>query len=260
MIDGMIAGDPSQGVRMTIVLQRRIVNAILTIYLPTLLILCIVYATNFFKDFFFEAVVTVNLTALLVLTTLFISISGNLPPTAYIKMVDVWLIFAQAVPWLEVLLHTLTDMMRTEEGEAREINHHGKIVTVGGEQDGITKVLPSNTVSIESAMYGSDDDDDSSIVKVEEVANGKPSFGNMIDRNEEKLVEARKDFYERANANSSTVARLQFIGKLKTRRRSVKSFLFVTGRVVIPFVIVIFSILYWSYGLMHYFSDSSLPN
>ena len=54
MINGMIAGDPSQGVRMTIVLQRRIVNAILTIYLPTLLILCIVYATNFFKDFFFE--------------------------------------------------------------------------------------------------------------------------------------------------------------------------------------------------------------
>ena len=58
----LIAGDPSQGIRMTIILQRRILNAILTIYLPTLLILCIVYATNFFKDFFFEAVVTVNLT------------------------------------------------------------------------------------------------------------------------------------------------------------------------------------------------------
>ena len=64
--------------------------------------LCIVYATNFFKDFFFEAVVTVNLTSLLVLTTLFISVSGSLPQTAYIKMVDVWLIFAQAVPWVEV--------------------------------------------------------------------------------------------------------------------------------------------------------------
>ena len=95
---------------MTILLQRRIVNAILTIYLPTLLILCIVYATNFFKDFFFEAsiavklvetisqaIVTVNLTSLLVLTTLFISVSSSLPQTAYVKMVDVWLIFAQVV-------------------------------------------------------------------------------------------------------------------------------------------------------------------
>ncbi len=49
----------------------------MTTYLPTVLILIIVYITNFFKAFFFEAVVTVNLTALLVLTTLFISVSGT---------------------------------------------------------------------------------------------------------------------------------------------------------------------------------------
>ena len=79
-------------------------NAILTIYLPTILVLCIVYATNFFKEFFFEAIVTVNLTALLVLTTLFISVSSALPSTAYVKMVDVWLIFAQLIPWVEVCI------------------------------------------------------------------------------------------------------------------------------------------------------------
>ena len=50
-------------------------------------------------------------------------------------MVDVWLIFAQVVPWVEVLLHTLVDWMRTDEEEGeegREINHHGKTITVGG--------------------------------------------------------------------------------------------------------------------------------
>ena len=100
------------GIKMTLVLKRRILNAILTVYLPTILVLIIVYATNFFKDFFFEAIVTVNLTSLLVLTTLFISVAGSLPQTvkrvskheidviryliqAYIKMVDIWLIFAQ---------------------------------------------------------------------------------------------------------------------------------------------------------------------
>ena len=94
--------NPSQGITMKLVFRRRIMNAILTIYLPTILVLCIVYATNFFKEFFFEAIVTVNLTALLVLTTLFISVSSALPSTAYVKMVDVWLIFAQLVPWVEV--------------------------------------------------------------------------------------------------------------------------------------------------------------
>ena len=38
---------------------------------------------------------------------------------------------------LEVLLHTVIDWMRTEEGEGegREINHHGKSITVGWKQD-----------------------------------------------------------------------------------------------------------------------------
>ena len=70
-------GAPSDGINMVIILKRRIMNEIMTTYLPTILILIIVYITNFFKAFFFEAVVTVNLTALLVLTTLFISVSGQ---------------------------------------------------------------------------------------------------------------------------------------------------------------------------------------
>ena len=40
----------------------------------------------------FEAIVTVNVTLLLVLTTLFIGISNSLPKTAYIKVIDIWLI------------------------------------------------------------------------------------------------------------------------------------------------------------------------
>ena len=120
---------------MELILKRRVLNAVLTVYLPTLLVLTIVYATNFFKEFFFEAVVTVNLTSLLVLTTLFISVSSSLPLTAYVKMVDVWLIFAQVIPWIEVLLHTLIDLMRTEGDEGRPINHHGKTVIVGGKGD-----------------------------------------------------------------------------------------------------------------------------
>ena len=41
-------------------------NTLLTVYLPSVLILAIVYAANYFKPFFFEAVVAVNLTVLLV--------------------------------------------------------------------------------------------------------------------------------------------------------------------------------------------------
>ena len=46
--------------------------------------------------------VTVNLTVTLVLATMFISVSQNLPKTSYIKMVDVWLIFNLMIPFFEV--------------------------------------------------------------------------------------------------------------------------------------------------------------
>ena len=98
----LLSGDANQGIDLKIVMNRRIINEILTTYLPTVFILAIVYATNFFKPFFFEAVVTVNLTSQLVLTTLFISVSKSLPPTAYVKMIDIWLIFSQLIPFAEV--------------------------------------------------------------------------------------------------------------------------------------------------------------
>ena len=49
---------------------------------------------------------TVNLTVMLVLTTMFINISSSLPVTSYIKMIDLWLIFNLIVPFVEVLVHT----------------------------------------------------------------------------------------------------------------------------------------------------------
>ena len=63
---------PSNGLKMEIVFKRRLTNELLTTYLPSFLLLLMSYATTFFKPFYFEAAVTVNLSILLVTTTLFI--------------------------------------------------------------------------------------------------------------------------------------------------------------------------------------------
>ena len=57
-----------------VVLGRRLLTIILTTIVPTVLLNIISYATNHFKAFFFEAIVTVNVTAMLVQTTLFIEV------------------------------------------------------------------------------------------------------------------------------------------------------------------------------------------
>ena len=52
------------GLGVSITFGRRLLGTILTVYLPTVLLNVIGHATNFFKPFFFEAVVTVNLTGI----------------------------------------------------------------------------------------------------------------------------------------------------------------------------------------------------
>ena len=69
----LLPEDPSQ-VEIVIKLGRNLLTIILTTFVPTVLLNIISYSTVFFKPFFFEATVTVNLTAMLVLTTLFINV------------------------------------------------------------------------------------------------------------------------------------------------------------------------------------------
>ena len=61
-IKNWIMEETATGVVVTLVLGRKILNEILTTYLPTSLLIIIVHSTNYYKDFFFEAIVTVNLT------------------------------------------------------------------------------------------------------------------------------------------------------------------------------------------------------
>ena len=53
-------------IKVEIVLGRRLLGTVLTVYIPTVLLIFIAYMTNYFKPFFFEAMVAVNLTVLLV--------------------------------------------------------------------------------------------------------------------------------------------------------------------------------------------------
>ena len=96
--------DPMEGIWMTVVLKRKIMSEMLSTFLPSLLLLMITFATTFFKPFYFEAALTVNLTNMLVMTTIFISVMEKLPLTSYPKMIDYWLIFCQLVPFSEVVL------------------------------------------------------------------------------------------------------------------------------------------------------------
>ena len=198
-----------KGIRVSITLGRRLLGVFLTVYFPTVLLNLIGHSTNYFKSFFFEAVVTVNLTCMLVLTTMFINVSNNLPKTSYIKMMDVWLIFNLLLPFMEVLLHTYMDYLR--EDEDREINHHGTTIKPNQteEEGGITLVLPAESSN---------------------------SNMDLISRNEKTQVSALKKHYlMMEKKRKKNKKRLDFCHKI--------------AHVYNPLAAITFVLVYWAVGL-----------
>ena len=108
-----------RGVRVKIVLGRRLLSVLLTVFLPTILLNIMGHSSVYFQRFFFEAIITVNLTVMLVLTTMYkkesnvsptfipfiiryVGVSNALPKTSYVKMIDIWFIFCMCIPFCEV--------------------------------------------------------------------------------------------------------------------------------------------------------------
>ena len=108
------------GLRMAFTMKRKVTSELMTTYFPSLILIAITFATTFFKPFFFEAALSVNLTTMLVLTTIFISKMESLPPTSDIKMIDIWLVLCQMVPFAEVIHLTAIEYNRVDKKKRRK--------------------------------------------------------------------------------------------------------------------------------------------
>ena len=83
-------------------------------FFPTSCLLIIACLTLFIGPDHFEANVALALTTMLVMQTLHENISNGLPKTAYIKLVDWWLIYGIVVPFLVFLVLVVIEMLPNE--------------------------------------------------------------------------------------------------------------------------------------------------
>ena len=44
----------------------------------------------------------------------FLGLSQSLPVTSYVKMIDIWMLFTMTIPFLEVVLHTTTEVFERQ--------------------------------------------------------------------------------------------------------------------------------------------------
>ena len=120
------ASNTEEGLQMLIRLKRKVMSEMMTTYFPSILLMLITFATTIFKDEYFEASLSVNLTTMLVMTTIFISKMEGLPPTSDIKMIDIWLVLCQMVPFAEVVLLTAMEYHRKDKTKEKDRKKRGK--------------------------------------------------------------------------------------------------------------------------------------
>ena len=80
-------------------------------YLPTILMNIINQATNYITgDSKYDLIITVNITSMMVLVSIYLSVSTSLPSTPNIKPVEVWLLFNLAYPFLVIITNVYVEV------------------------------------------------------------------------------------------------------------------------------------------------------
>ena len=101
-----LTGQEGRAVQISVSLGRKLLSVVMVTYVPSVLMNIINQATNFITgEEKFSLIYTINITCMMVLASVYLSVSSSLPTTPNIKPVEVWLLFNLAYPFLVILIN-----------------------------------------------------------------------------------------------------------------------------------------------------------
>ena len=105
-------GTKERIVEVSMILTRKIGSVFMVTYLPTILMNMINQVTNYINgDTRYDLVFTINITCMMVLASVYLSVSVSLPSTSDIKPVEIWLLFNLAYPFLVIFVNVLLQVL-----------------------------------------------------------------------------------------------------------------------------------------------------
>ena len=151
-----------------------------------------------------------NLTSMLVLTTMFINVSNSLPKTSYMKMVDAWLLFNLLYPFIVVLLHTYMDTLRNED-----------------DQENDDEKSCDNKIQV----------DFMNLIMFFSLFSSQVKSANLVSVDEKVELEAQKEFYKKVE--------LEIGNKRKKKLEKLRS----VNLIYLPLMALCFVVIFWYVGL-----------
>ena len=117
---------PKTKIGVQIILCRKLSYHIVNIYMPTLCLIMIAGFTLFIDFSHFEVNIMIALTSMLVTYTLYQSISAHLPPTSYMKMIDIWLFGGLIFPFFIITILVIMDsLIMREKNQVMNMSNEG---------------------------------------------------------------------------------------------------------------------------------------
>ena len=91
-------------VRISQYLTRGLLSLMMVTYFPTLIMNILNQATLYIiVENKYDIIINVNVTSLMVLVSIYLSVSGSLPSTPSIKPVEIWLLFNLSFPFIVIM-------------------------------------------------------------------------------------------------------------------------------------------------------------
>ena len=100
--------DGENMITVTMTLSRSFSSIFMVTYLPTILMNIINQATNYLTVADrYDLIITVNITCMMVLASVYLSVSNSLPSTPVIKPIEVWLLYNLAYPFFVIIINVV---------------------------------------------------------------------------------------------------------------------------------------------------------
>jgi hypothetical protein len=110
----LISEDHGRGVVLQFRLRRSLTSNLNTLLLPTIILLLLIYSTNFIPSYYIDSVLICAI-SLPSFTGLLLLHSSFLPPTHHIKMSDIWLISCHCAALAQILLLLKMNCLNLEQ-------------------------------------------------------------------------------------------------------------------------------------------------
>ena len=107
MFEGNVTEEGTPGLIVSVHLGRDIFSIVMVTYLPTALMNIINQATTYITKDNYDLIITVNITSMMVLVSIYLSVSSSLPTTPSIKPVEIWLLFNIFYPFMVITINII---------------------------------------------------------------------------------------------------------------------------------------------------------